>query len=58
MRQAVFDAVKPLGPVYVSLNFSADQLGQADFVDDLIHEFNALKTGSTQVIMELSEHKA
>ena len=58
MRQAVFDAVKPLGSVYVSWNFSADQLGQPDFVDDLIHEFNALETGSTQVIIELSEHKA
>ena len=58
MRQAVFDAVKPLGPVYVSWNFSADQLGQADFVNDLIHEFNALETGSTQVVIELSEHKA
>ena len=58
MRQAVFDAVKSLGSVYVSWNFSADQLGQADFVDDLIHEFNALETGSTQVVIELSEHKA
>ena len=58
MRQAVFDAVKPLGSVYVSWNFSADQLGQADFVDDLIHEFNALETGLTQVVLELSEHKA
>jgi diguanylate cyclase (GGDEF)-like protein len=58
MHQAVFDAVKPLGSVYISWNFSADQLGQADFVDDLIHEFNALETGSTQVVIELSEHKA
>lgn len=58
MRQAVFDAVKSLGPVYVSWNFSANQLGRPAFVDDLIHEFNSLNTGATQVVIELSEHKA
>ena len=58
MRQAVFDALKPFGSVYVSWNFSADQLGQVAFVDELIHEFNALETGSTQIVIELSEHKA
>lgn len=58
MRQAVFDAAKSFGSVYVSWNFSADQLGQSAFVDNLIHEFNALDTGSIQVVIELSEHRA
>ena len=58
MRQAVLDALKSFDSVYVSWNFSADQLWQVAFVDDLIHEFNALETGSTQIVIELSEHKA
>lgn len=58
MRQAVFDAVKPFGPVYVSWNFSANQLGQAPFVDCLVEEFHALNAGAVNSIIEISEHRA
>ena len=55
MRRKVIDAVRPFGSVYISWNFSIDQLSQSAFVEQVAREFKDLDWGLIKTVIEISE---